>query len=79
MKALVTGGAGFIGSHVVDALVDRGDQVVVVDDLLTGRCENLDDVFAKDAELMETDVTDAAAVADVFQTRCPEVVFHLAV
>jgi UDP-glucose 4-epimerase len=78
MKALVTGGAGFIGSHVVDALVDRGDQVVVVDDLSTGRRENLDDALAKDAELMETDVTDAAAVADVFQTRRPEVVFHLA-
>ena len=78
MKALVTGGAGFIGSHLVDALVDRGDPVVVVDDLSTGRRENLDDALVKGAELVETDITDAAAIADVFQTRRPEVVFHLA-
>ncbi|OLE36458.1 MAG: UDP-glucose 4-epimerase [Actinobacteria bacterium 13_1_20CM_3_68_9] len=78
MEALVTGGAGFIGSHLVDALVDRGDHVVVVDDLSTGRRENLDDALTKDAELLETDITDAAAVADVFQTRRPEVVLHLA-
>jgi UDP-glucose 4-epimerase len=78
MKALVTGGAGFIGSHLVDALVDRGDPVVVVDDLSTGRRENLDHALAKGAELVEADITDAAAVAEVFQTRHPEVVFHLA-
>jgi UDP-glucose 4-epimerase len=78
MEALVTGGAGFIGSHLVDALVDRSDHVVVVDDLSTGRRENLEDALAKDAELVEADVTDAAAVADVFETRRPEVVFHLA-
>ena len=41
MRALVTGGAGFIGSHVVDALVARGDEVVVLDDLSSGRRENL--------------------------------------
>lgn len=41
MKALVTGGAGFIGSHIVDALVARGDEVVVLDNLATGKIENL--------------------------------------
>ena len=41
MRALVTGGAGFIGSNLVDALLARGDQVSVVDDLSTGRRENL--------------------------------------
>jgi UDP-glucose 4-epimerase len=78
MKALVTGGAGFIGSHLVDALLDRGEEVVVLDDLSTGRRENLDDAIAKGAELIEAEVTDAAAVSGVFETRRPEVVFHLA-
>ena len=40
MRAVVTGGAGFIGSHLVDALVARGDEVAVVDDLSTGRRES---------------------------------------
>ncbi len=78
MNALVTGGAGFIGSHVVDALLDRGDHVVALDDLSTGRRENLDDALARGAELIEAGITDAAAVAEVFETRRPEVVFHLA-
>src|SRR5206468_1603274 len=78
MEALVTGGAGFIGSHLVDALVGRGDHVAVLDDLSTGRRENLDDALAKGAELVEADITESAAVADVFQARRPEVVLHLA-
>jgi nucleoside-diphosphate-sugar epimerase len=41
MRSLVTGGAGFIGSHLVEALLSRGDQVVVVDNLSTGRAQNL--------------------------------------
>ena len=41
MRVLITGGAGFVGSHLVDALVVRGDEVVVVDDLSTGRRENI--------------------------------------
>jgi nucleoside-diphosphate-sugar epimerase len=41
MRVLVTGGAGMIGSHLVDALFARGDEVIVVDNLLTGRRENL--------------------------------------
>ena len=41
MKILVTGGAGFIGSHVVDMYIDHGNEVVVVDDLSTGRISNL--------------------------------------
>jgi UDP-glucose 4-epimerase len=78
MEALVTGGAGFIGSHLVDALLERGDRVVVFDDLSTGRRENLEGAVAKGAVLLEADITDAAAVTDAFETHRPEVVFHLA-
>jgi UDP-glucose 4-epimerase len=74
MRALVTGGAGFIGSNVVDGLLAAGHEVVVVDNLSTGRRENL----SADAELRELDVVDAAALRDVFAAAAPEVVFHLA-
>jgi UDP-glucose 4-epimerase len=49
MTALVTGGAGFIGSNLVDALLDRGERVVVVDDLSTGRRANLDAALERGA------------------------------
>ena len=78
MEALVTGGAGFIGSHLVDALLGRGDRVVVIDDLSTGRRENLDQAIAKGAMLLEAEITDAAAVAEAFEAHRPELVFHLA-
>ena len=78
MRALVTGGAGFIGSHVVDALLERGDEVAVLDDLSTGRRENLAAAIESGAELIEADVADAAAVAGLIETRRPEVIFHLA-
>jgi UDP-glucose 4-epimerase len=72
VRALVTGGAGFIGSHLVDALVARGDEVVVLDNLATGRLENLSDA----ARFIEGDVADEAAVAAAV-AGC-EVVFHQA-
>ncbi len=49
MRALVTGGAGFIGSNLVDALLDRGDEVTVIDDLSTGRRENLAKALSRGA------------------------------
>jgi UDP-glucose 4-epimerase len=78
MRALVTGGAGFIGSHLVDALVQRGDDVVAVDNLSTGRRENLAMATGKGAELVEADITDPSIVAAQFERTRPEVVFHLA-
>ena len=78
MKALVTGGAGFIGSNLVDALLARGDAVTVVDDLSTGRRENLDGALASGAELAELDIRDAAALTELMAEAQPRIVFHLA-
>ena len=78
MRCLVTGGAGFIGSNLVDALLARGDEVTVVDDLSTGRRENLDGALAGGARLAETDVRDGAALRDLALEARPEAVFHLA-
>jgi UDP-glucose 4-epimerase len=78
MKTLVTGGAGFIGSNVVDALVARGDDVAVIDNLATGKRENLENAIANGAELIELDVRDAEAVAAAVERVGPEVIFHLA-
>lgn len=72
-KVLVTGGAGFIGSHIVHALVERGDQVRVLDNLSTGKRRNLADV-ADDIELVEADLVDAAAVARA--VKGIELVYH---
>ncbi len=71
MKTLVTGGAGFIGSNLVDALLARGDEVTVVDDLSTGRRGNLDGALASGAELVELDIRDAAALAALASERSP--------
>ena len=78
MRALVTGGAGFIGSNLVDALLARGDEVTVIDDLSTGRRQNLDGALANGTELVEADIRDAQSVADIATRVKPEVVFHLA-
>ena len=78
MRALVTGGAGFIGSNVVDALLARGDEVAVVDDLSTGRIENLEGALAGGAVFHQLDIRDADAVTAAFEAARPEVVFHFA-
>ncbi|MBI5160555.1 MAG: SDR family NAD(P)-dependent oxidoreductase, partial [Micrococcales bacterium] len=73
MRALVTGGAGFIGSHIATRLVQGGHQVRVLDDLSSGKKENLAHV-ARDVELAIGDVRDARKVAEL-SAGC-EVVFH---
>jgi UDP-glucose 4-epimerase len=78
MKALVTGGAGFIGSNLTDALLARGDEAIVVDDLSTGRRENLEPGLAHGATLVEADIRDREALEELFGRERPEVVFHLA-
>jgi UDP-glucose 4-epimerase len=70
---VVTGGAGFIGSHVVDALVERGHRVIVVDDLSTGRAENVNAA----AELRELDIRSTAA-ADLLAEENVGALYHLA-
>jgi UDP-glucose 4-epimerase len=71
MRAIVTGGAGFIGSHVAEALVARGDDVHVLDDLSVGKLENV----PSGAELHVGDIRDPGGVFDAVR---PELVFHLA-
>jgi UDP-glucose 4-epimerase len=78
MRSLVTGGAGFIGSNLVDALLARGDEVTVVDDLSTGRRGNLDRALAAGAQLAELDIREAGALAELAAERQPQTVFHLA-
>lgn len=78
MRALITGGAGFIGSNLVDALVAREAEVVVLDDLSSGKRENLAGALDAGARLVEGDVTDRDAVARAFGAARPDVVCHLA-
>jgi len=78
MGAVVTGGAGFIGSNLVDALVEAGSDVLVVDDLSHGRRSNLEHALGSGAQLIELDVRDGARIEEIFRSFRPEVVFHLA-
>src|SRR5438552_5607740 len=75
MRVLVTGGAGYIGSHLVDALCDAGHEVTVLDNLSTGRAANLQQRLG-DIRLINGSILDAQLVAtEVEQTNT---VFHLA-
>jgi UDP-glucose 4-epimerase len=73
VRAIVTGGAGFIGSHVAEALVARGDDVVAVDDLSSGKRRNV----PKGARWVRLDVRDTS-LGDLFDEVRPEACFHLA-
>ena len=72
MKILVTGGAGFIGSNLVDQLIEKGHHVAVVDDLSTGKEENIHEK----AEFYNIDICDAKSLEEVFKKTQPEIVYH---
>lgn len=72
MKVLVTGGAGFIGSHIVDKLVQENYKVVIVDNFSTGKRENIN----QHARTYKCDITNVKQLNDVFKAEKPEVVIH---
>jgi UDP-glucose 4-epimerase len=78
MKYLVTGGAGFIGSHIVESLLEQGHSVRVLDNFSTGKRENLDELTrrfdGKQLEILEGDVRDASRVGDA--VRGVNIIFH---
>jgi len=74
MKVLVTGGAGFIGSHTQDQLILSGYDVVVVDNLSTGFSKNIN----PKAKFYQTDIQDKTAIAEIFAAERPDAVFHFA-
>jgi UDP-glucose 4-epimerase len=74
MRVIVTGGAGFIGSHLTDAFLARGDEVTVVDDVGTGRPGRLDERIT----LHKASVTEPAALGEVVEAVRPELICHLA-
>ncbi|HMJ59747.1 MAG TPA: NAD-dependent epimerase/dehydratase family protein, partial [Gemmatimonadales bacterium] len=73
-RALVTGGAGFVGSHLVDRLLADGYRVCIVDDLSTGSTSNV----PGNAQFERVDICDAAPLRDVVVRFKPDVVFHAA-
>jgi len=77
MKVLVTGGAGFIGSHLVDLLIDKGHQVMVIDNLSIGRLSNLEHLNTnKNLTFVEADIRDYETIEPLFKQQ--DWVFHLA-
>jgi UDP-glucose 4-epimerase len=74
IRAIVTGGAGFIGSHVADALLERGDEVTVVDNLSSGRRERVPEA----AGFRQLDIRDGPALRALAEELEPQAVFHLA-
>jgi UDP-glucose 4-epimerase len=78
VKTVVTGGAGFIGSHLADALAARGDEVLVLDDFSSGKRENLASALKAGVTVAELDVADSEAMLEAIEGFGPQSVFHLA-
>jgi UDP-glucose 4-epimerase len=77
MRALITGGAGFIGSHLAEALLNRGDRVTVLDDLSTGSLQNIDHLADRRGFSYVIDTVTNEGLVGELMNRC-DVVFHLA-
>ncbi len=79
MNILITGGAGFIGSHLVDACVASGHTVAIIDNLSTGRQDNLQEALQSEKATLHTlDITNKEVLLSVFESFKPDVVYHLA-
>jgi len=78
VHCVVTGGAGFIGSNLVDALIARGDEVTVIDNLSTGKRANLEQAIWRGAQLHVADICDHEATSEIMAAARPTVLFHLA-
>lgn len=76
MKVLVTGGAGHIGSHIVERLIDRGDEVLVIDNYQTGRRDNLQS--HENLSIVEDSIANTELVCKVFEDFKPEILVHAA-
>lgn len=78
-RVLITGGAGFIGSHAAEYLVNNGHQVTVVDNLLRGHCQNIEPLLQHDNfTFIRADAADSTQMSGIFRQHCFDVVFHLA-
>lgn len=79
MKILITGGAGFIGSHLSDVLLSEGHEIVIFDNLSLGRMENIEEALKNPScSFIKGDITDLNEFFDVFRKHSFDVVFHMA-